>query len=66
MPGLGTAVLEVLVRLYHLPIPPTLTAHKLHLQVKSAGSVCPWGTLLEDRGVGWSNCSHQALGLWES
>lgn len=44
VPGLGTAVLEVLVRLYHLPVPPTLTTHKLHLQVKGAGSMCPWGT----------------------
>lgn len=53
MPGLGTAVLEVLVRLYHLPIPPALTTHKLHLQVKGARSMCPWGTLLEDGGMGW-------------
>lgn len=52
MPGLGTAVLEVLVWLHHLPIPPALTTHKLHLQVKGAGPMCPWGTLLEDR-VGW-------------
>lgn len=50
MPGLGAAVLEVLIGLHHLPIPPTLTTHKLHLQVKGAGSMCPWGTLLEDRG----------------
>lgn len=50
MPGLGAAVLEVLIRLHHLPIPPTLTTHKLHLQVKGAGSMCPWGTLLEDGG----------------
>lgn len=53
MPGLGTAVLEVLVWLHHLPVPPALTTHKLHLQVKGAGPMCPWGTLLEDGGVGW-------------
>lgn len=50
MPGLGTAVLEVLVWLHHLPIPPALTTHKLHLQVKGAGPMCPWGTLVEDGG----------------
>lgn len=53
MPGLGTAVLEVLVWLHHLPVPPALTTHKLHLQVEGAGPMCPWGTLLEDGGVGW-------------
>lgn len=43
--GLGTAVLEVFVGLHHLPVPPALAAHKLHLQVKGAGPVCPRGTL---------------------
>lgn len=41
VPGLGAAVLEVFVRLHHLPIPPALAAHKLHLQVKGAGPMCP-------------------------
>lgn len=45
VPGLGTAVLEVFVRLHHLPIPPALATHELHLQVKGAGPMCPWGTL---------------------
>lgn len=45
VPGLGTAVLEVFVRLHHLPVPPALAAHKLHLQVKGAGPMRPWGTL---------------------
>ena len=46
VPGLGTAVLEVFVRLHHLPIPPALATHKLHLQVEGAGPMCPRGTLL--------------------
>lgn len=41
VPGLGAAVLEVFVWLHHLPIPPALAAHKLHLQVKGAGPMCP-------------------------
>lgn len=51
--GLGTAVLELLVRFHHLTVPPALATHKLHLQVKGAGPMCPWGTLCGDeRGVG--------------
>jgi hypothetical protein len=49
MPGFSAAVFEVLVRLHHLPIPPALATHKLHLQVKGAGPMRPRGTLLGDR-----------------
>lgn len=50
VPGLGATVLEIFVRLYHLPIPPALATHKLHLQVEGAGPMCPRGALLGEGG----------------
>lgn len=46
MPGLGTAVLLVFVRLADLAIPPTLSTYKLHLQVSWPKSAQGWWELL--------------------
>ena len=40
MPSLGSAVLEVLIRLVYLAFSPALTADKLHFQVEGAPPTC--------------------------